>query len=99
MSELVKRLREIGNILSGRPVLGHWPSMKAESDRAVCNEAADRIAELERINFALNAAAWEFTHSWINNEVDQDDDEWMDVMADLTERAGAVMRLVRPPAA
>ena len=48
---------------------------------------------------ALNDAAWSFTHSWINNEVDQDDGEWMDVMEDLTAKAAAVMRLCNPPQA
>lgn len=70
---------------------------QSAADKAEIERLRGEVAGLRKELDAMNAAAWSFTHSWVNNEVDQDDEDWLDVMADLTAKADTLFRLCTPP--
>ena len=60
-------------------------------------EALKFDAAVQAERDALNLAAWKFTDTWINTEVDSFDEEYEGEMEKLNDLANAVMLLCKPP--
>lgn len=48
LNDLADHVRRIASTINSRPVMGHWPAMKAEFDSRILLLAAEALVSLQR---------------------------------------------------
>lgn len=48
LNDLAEHVRRIAGTINSRPVMGHWPAMKAELDSRILILAAEALVSLQR---------------------------------------------------